>query len=106
MSDVMNQVANQCSIIDIEQKDTEQRLFFTTVSTQLFSNVHKLFEQINAQFTARSPDESVGGQMAAFCVYSCALFSAYLCKYPNSMFLSLNFAPFNQAAENFGYSLP
>jgi len=70
-------------IINIEQKDPEQRLFFTTVSTQLFSNVHKLFEQINAQFTARSPDESVGAQMAAFCVYSCALFSAYLCKYPN-----------------------
>jgi hypothetical protein len=103
----MNQlVANQCSIINIEQKEPEQRLFFTTVSTQLFSNVHKLFEQINAQFTARSPDESVGAQMAAFCVYSCALFSAYLCKYPNSMSPSLNLTQYNQVAEYFGHSLP
>jgi hypothetical protein len=52
------------------------------MSTELFRNVRELFEQIEAQFTSRSPDESVGAQMAAFCVYSCGLFSAYLCKYP------------------------
>lgn len=52
------------------------------MSTELFRNVRELFEQIEAQFSSRSPDESVGAQMAAFCVYSCGLFSAYLCKYP------------------------
>lgn len=43
-----------------------------------------LYSQVDAQFTDRTPDESVGAQIAAFCVYSCGLFSTYLCKYPNS----------------------
>lgn len=74
------------SIINLGQKEANQRLFFSNLSNQLFSNVRDLFQQIDAQFTGRSPDESVGAQMAAFCVYSCALFCAYLCKYPSSMF--------------------
>ncbi|KAF4124473.1 Fungal specific transcription factor domain [Geosmithia morbida] len=43
------------------------------MSVQLFSNVCGLFEQIDAQFTSRSVDESVGAQMTAFCIYSCGL---------------------------------
>ncbi|KFG80430.1 hypothetical protein MANI_012958 [Metarhizium anisopliae] len=58
--------------------------FFTDMSNEIFINVRYLYEQIDAQFTNRSPDESVGAQIAAFCVYSCGLFSTYLCKYPSS----------------------
>ncbi|KIL93217.1 hypothetical protein FAVG1_03194 [Fusarium avenaceum] len=62
----------------------EQRpAVFDKIACDLFSNVHVLYQQIEAQFTTRSAGEHVGAQMAAFCVYSCALFSIYLCRYPN-----------------------
>lgn len=68
----------------------DQHAYFANLSLELFTNVRDLFFQINAQFTNRNPDESVGAQMAAFCVYSCGLFSAYLIKYPNSRLLILS----------------
>ena len=40
------------------------RGFWRTVATELFTNVRELFEQIDAQFTGQSPEESVGAQMA------------------------------------------
>ena len=55
------------------------------MSLELFDNVRNLFEQIDAQFMNRSPEESVGAQMSSFCVYSCGLFATYLFKYPHSM---------------------
>ncbi|KAF4987497.1 hypothetical protein FDECE_15419 [Fusarium decemcellulare] len=64
-------------------KDDQRQAFFTNIAYELFFNVRRLFDQIDAQFTGRSPDESVGAQMAAFCVYSCGLFSTYLCRYPS-----------------------
>lgn len=67
----------------LNTKTTQQQAFFSAVSSDMFSNVAELFEQIDAQFTGRSVDESVGAQMAAFCVYVCGLFSTYLCLYPN-----------------------
>lgn len=73
------------SILTLTSKDQQTQAFFANVSLELFLNVRQLFNQISAQFTSRSPDESVGAQMAAFCVYSCGLFSTYLCRYPNSM---------------------
>ncbi|KAI5467791.1 hypothetical protein BGZ63DRAFT_344761 [Mariannaea sp. PMI_226] len=63
--------------------DEQKRIFFSKLSLELFYNVRRLFQQIDAQFTGRTPDESVGAQMAAFCVYCCGLFSTYLCRYPN-----------------------
>ncbi|KAF5021736.1 hypothetical protein F66182_6237 [Fusarium sp. NRRL 66182] len=60
----------------------ERPQVYVGIVHKLFDNVHRLYEQIDAQFTDRSPDESVGAQMAAFCVYSCGLFSIYLCHYP------------------------
>ncbi|KEZ39365.1 hypothetical protein SAPIO_CDS10063 [Scedosporium apiospermum] len=70
-------------IIHIDStKDSARQAYFSEMSLQLFSNVRDLYAQINAQFTLRTPDESVGAQMASFCVYSCGLFSAYLVKYP------------------------
>src|SRR5688572_11076027 len=66
----------------MNQKTMQQQAFFTAVSSDMFQNGSDLFEQIDAQFTGRSVDESVGAQMAAFCVYVCGLFSTYLCLYP------------------------
>ncbi|KAH8707403.1 putative transcriptional regulatory protein PB1A11.04c [Beauveria bassiana] len=67
----------------IGSKQTRQQPFFSNLSLDLFRNVRLLYEQIEAQFTDRTPDESVGAQIASFCVYSCGLFSTYLCKYPD-----------------------
>ncbi|KAF7550777.1 hypothetical protein G7Z17_g5474 [Cylindrodendrum hubeiense] len=77
-----------CNIVSrrpylIDSQDEQKRAFFSNLSLELFHNVRRLFDQIDAQFTGRSPDESVGAQMAAFCVYSCGLFATYLCRYPN-----------------------
>ncbi|RKL12401.1 hypothetical protein BFJ68_g7802 [Fusarium oxysporum] len=62
---------------------------FDQIACDLFNNVHRLYEQIDAQFTGRSSDESVGAQMAAFCVYTCGLFSIYLWRYPT--FLNITY---------------
>ncbi|KAM6533143.1 hypothetical protein FALCPG4_006159 [Fusarium falciforme] len=70
-------------MLTVTSKDEQQQNFFANIAYELFLNVRRLFEQIDAQFTGRSPDESVGAQMAAFCVYSCGLFSTYLCRYPH-----------------------
>ncbi|KAK5991111.1 hypothetical protein PT974_09389 [Cladobotryum mycophilum] len=73
-------------LIDIIQNDTKDPRkvsFFSKLSAELFQHVHKLYEQIDAQFSDRTPDESVGAQIAAFCVYSCGLFSGYLSRYPH-----------------------
>ena len=79
------------SIIKRDTKGADEKLFFTSMSSEIFSNVRQLYEQIDAQFTDRTPDESVGAQIAAFCIYSCGLFAAYLCKFPTSMFLMLSY---------------
>jgi len=70
-------------IIHLDKKDPTERPFYNNISNQIFTNVRDLFEQIEAQFTDRAPDETVGAQIIAFCVYSCALFSTYLYKYPH-----------------------
>lgn len=70
-------------IIKPDKRDTTEQIFLQSMSDEIFANVRYLYEQIDAQFTNRSPDESVGAQISAFCVYSCGLFSTYLCKYPN-----------------------
>jgi hypothetical protein len=69
-------------IINLRTKQAAGHEFFADMSTELFRNVRGMFEQIDVQFSNRAPDESVGAQMAAFCVYVCGLFSAYLCKFP------------------------
>ncbi|OHE99800.1 hypothetical protein CORC01_04936 [Colletotrichum orchidophilum] len=71
------------NIIKTEEKDFQRRAFFANMSDDLFRNVRELYEQIDAQFSARSSEEGVGAQMASFCVYSCGLFSTYLVKYRN-----------------------
>jgi len=74
-------------IIKSSPSDQNEK-FFDDISLQLFKNLTGLYQQIDAQFTDRTPDESVGAQMAAFCTYSCGLFSTYLVKYPRSTSLS------------------
>jgi hypothetical protein len=71
------------NIIDLRMKGEDQHVIFADISDELFRNVAHLFVQIEAQFANRSLDESVGAQIAAFCIYVCGLHSAYLCKYPN-----------------------
>ncbi|KAH6900781.1 hypothetical protein B0T10DRAFT_393556, partial [Thelonectria olida] len=81
-----NIVSRRPYLIDfltLGSKDESKRAFFSKLSLELFHNVRRLFDQIDAQFTGRAPDESVGAQMAAFCVYSCGLFATYLCRYSN-----------------------
>ena len=84
-------------IIKGHPNDPNRERFFADMSLQLFQNVRELYEQIHAQFADRTRDESVGAQMAAFCVYSCGLFSTYLVKYPRSMFFSCPFLPLSNA---------
>ncbi|CEJ86381.1 hypothetical protein VHEMI04090 [[Torrubiella] hemipterigena] len=86
MTRLCNIVLRRPYLIDVikrDHKDPARHHFFTTLSADLFRNVEELYVQIDAQFTDRTPDESVGAQIAAFCVYSCGLFATYLCKYPS-----------------------
>ncbi|KAK1968699.1 hypothetical protein LY78DRAFT_631317, partial [Colletotrichum sublineola] len=71
------------NIIKTDEKDPRRRTFFAHMSDELFHNVRELYEQVDAQFSVRSPEEGVGAQMASFCVYSCGLFATYLVKYRN-----------------------
>lgn len=70
-------------VINIDTKGPHERTFFTAVATDMFVNVYELFQQIDAQFTGRALEESVGAQITSFCVYVCGLFSTYLCRYPH-----------------------
>ncbi|KAG6014829.1 hypothetical protein E4U43_006082, partial [Claviceps pusilla] len=88
MSNIVLRRPYLIDIINPDGNDTTKQIFFQSMSDEIFANVRYLYEQIDAQFTNRSPDESVGAQMAAFCVYSCGLFSTYLCRYPNSRSLN------------------
>ncbi|POR34210.1 Putative transcriptional regulatory protein [Tolypocladium paradoxum] len=85
MSRLCNIVLRRPYLTDVikpDPKDGQKQAFFAELSKELFRNVRQLYEQVDAQFTDRTPDESVGAQIAAFCVYSCGLFSTYICKYP------------------------
>ncbi|PHH80997.1 hypothetical protein CDD83_3655 [Cordyceps sp. RAO-2017] len=86
MTRLCNIVLRRPYLIDVINPDVKSRqkqAFFSDLSRELFRNVRQLYEQVDAQFTDRTPDESVGAQIAAFCVYSCGLFSTYICKYPH-----------------------
>lgn len=67
----------------LQDKPTGPHGFWSTMALELFQNVRDLYDQIDTQFLERLPDESVGAQMASFCVYSCALLTVYLIKYPH-----------------------
>ncbi|ROT40913.1 hypothetical protein SODALDRAFT_343122 [Sodiomyces alkalinus F11] len=68
-------------VIHPNVEDPQRRFFFAHMSDDLFRNVRDLYQQINVHFSAHGKDKSVGAQIASFCVYSCGLFSTYLCKY-------------------------
>ena len=65
-----------------EAKTLDQHFFYRELSEVLFKDVRDLYIQVEAQFTNRHPEDSVGAQIASFCVYSCGLFSVYLVKHP------------------------
>ncbi|KAM0562750.1 hypothetical protein ACHAPJ_001590 [Fusarium lateritium] len=64
-----NIVLRRPYLIDILTVSSEYKKrpeVFAKIAYDLFSNVRSLYDQIDAQFTGRSSDESVGAQMAAF----------------------------------------
>lgn len=70
-------------MINLDQSDPALQTFWSNMSLELFKNVKLLHEQIETQFMERAPDDSLGAQMALFCVFSCGHMATYLCKYPN-----------------------
>ncbi|KAJ2903711.1 hypothetical protein MKZ38_009449 [Zalerion maritima] len=67
-----------------DRESPEHHEFFSEMAGELFCDVRNMYEQIDTQFRERQPDESVGAQMASFCVYSCALLAVYLQKFPKA----------------------
>ncbi|KAK7408629.1 hypothetical protein QQX98_009193 [Neonectria punicea] len=55
--------------------------FWEKTSRELFINVWKLYEQIDAFFTMRAPDEGFP-QILVFCVYISGSLASYLWRYP------------------------
>ncbi|KAL2280342.1 hypothetical protein FJTKL_12591 [Diaporthe vaccinii] len=70
-------------MINLDQSDAQLQTFWSNMSLELFKNVKLLYEQIETQFMERAADDSLGAQMALFCVFSCGHMATYLCKYPN-----------------------
>ncbi|ROW10394.1 hypothetical protein VMCG_01645 [Cytospora schulzeri] len=70
-------------MINLDQSDPQLQTFWSNMSLELFKNVKLLHEQIETQFLERAPDDSLGAQMALFCVFSCGHMATYLCRYPN-----------------------
>lgn len=56
--------------------------FWANMAHELWVNVEQLYDQIVTQWADRGEGEGMGGQMAAFCIYSCGFLSSYFCKYP------------------------
>ncbi|KAL1892884.1 hypothetical protein Sste5346_006777 [Sporothrix stenoceras] len=65
-----------------EKGPKQQQEYWRTMSGELFRNVKDLFTQIDCWIEEREPGDGTGAQLAIFCVYSCGLMAAYLCKYP------------------------
>lgn len=56
--------------------------FWANMAHELWVNVEQLYDQIVTQWADRGDGEGMGGQMAAFCIYSCGFLASYFCKYP------------------------
>ncbi|TLD33648.1 hypothetical protein PspLS_01382 [Pyricularia sp. CBS 133598] len=65
------------------KSDNNRSQFWTKMSMELFTNVQLLYDQIDAKFKDRGPNDGTGAQIMAFCIYSCGILSAHLCKNPN-----------------------
>jgi len=70
-------------IMTDDKSDPRRTEFWRKMSRDLFMNVKELYEQIDTQYADRGPEEGMGAQMAAFCVYTCGFLACYLCKYAN-----------------------
>lgn len=51
-------------MINLDQSEPELQKFWSNMSLELFQNVKLLHEQIETQFMERSPDDTMGAQMA------------------------------------------
>ncbi|KAI5860727.1 hypothetical protein GGS23DRAFT_613629 [Durotheca rogersii] len=67
--------------------------FYKTMAEELFFNVRKLYEQIEAHFEDGVTIGRVGSQMAGFIIYGCGLLASYLCKFPQRKDRLLPHAP-------------
>lgn len=51
-------------MIAADQTQDRLREFWTKMSLDLFNNVKELYDQIDTQYSQRTGDEGMGGQMA------------------------------------------
>lgn len=51
-------------MINLDQSEPTMQKFWSNMSLELFQNVRLLHEQIETQFMERSPDDTMGAQMA------------------------------------------
>ena len=65
--------------------------FWAAMAHELYANVKQLYDQIETQWADRKDGEGMGGQMAAFCIYSCGFLASYFRKYPQRKFPCLAF---------------
>ncbi|KAK0633590.1 hypothetical protein B0T14DRAFT_507311 [Immersiella caudata] len=68
-------------MVNYDRSDPIYVKCFKPMARELFDNVENLYEQIETQYNDRTGEEGMGGQMAAFIIYSCGFLAAYLCKY-------------------------
>lgn len=68
-------------MITCDRSDPMYIQCFKPMARELFDNVENLYEQIDTQYNDRIAEEGMGGQMAAFIIYSCGYLACYLCKY-------------------------
>ncbi|KAK3311396.1 uncharacterized protein B0T15DRAFT_548868 [Chaetomium strumarium] len=70
-------------MISDDKSNADRTAFWLDMARQLFWNVNLLYEQIEAHYTDKPPDDGPGTQMTVFCVYSCGFLACYLCKFPH-----------------------
>ncbi|KAK0656490.1 hypothetical protein B0T16DRAFT_38676 [Cercophora newfieldiana] len=67
-------------MINCNRSDPAYIKYFKPMARELFDNVECLYEQIETQYHDLSGEEGMGGQMAAFIIYTCGFLASYLCK--------------------------
>ncbi|KAK4125029.1 hypothetical protein N657DRAFT_570301 [Parathielavia appendiculata] len=70
-------------IISHDKSNPDMTAFWGDMARKLFWNVNMLYEQIETHYADKSPEEGLGAQMAAFCVYTCGFLACYACKFPD-----------------------
>ena len=65
-------------MITFDKGDPKLVKFWKKMSVELFNNVDQLYEQIETQYTERTGDDGMGGQMAVSgAITNCSLVGFY-----------------------------